>query len=108
MLFRSDSTEVSDWLIDNDPVTLCKALGLYKAAPKVKKGQPPDYIIEVDQLIASNQYVQAIKFVRERFGWGLKEAKFVLDVYTERVDVLGLSDHEYDLYIEYFKDYRKN
>ena len=65
-----DNVSITTWLMNNDPVTLCKAIGLY-TAPVVKRVTKfvPDYIHIVNAHIDANEYVSAIKYVRTNFGW---------------------------------------
>ncbi|WP_243229435.1 hypothetical protein [Microbacterium sp. CIAB417] len=43
---------------------------------------PADVVSEVDALLASGRTIEAVKLLRERTGWGLKESKDRVDSWT--------------------------
>ncbi|GAB3620430.1 hypothetical protein GCM10027417_16910 [Glutamicibacter endophyticus] len=56
----------------------------YSVAPRAQQQPdsnplPPHVIVEIDQLVAANNKVRAIKVLREHTGLGLREAKARID-----------------------------
>lgn len=99
------SNDVTGWLMENDPVTLCKALGLYVASKNAKRRLLVDV---VDNLVMLNEPISAIKHIRTELNlvW-LKEAKQIFDVYIGNKSESELNEYESSLYVAHFKPYKK-
>ena len=107
--FDKGALSVNDlnvWLFENDPVTLCKALGIYTKKKKNKNStnwttylsMTNDKVYALHSALFSDSYGQSIKEFRTLTGCGLKEANYVMDVYVGKTDWSTLNEYERSLY----------
>lgn len=107
---KIELSKESEWLMNNQPQTLCKIYGLYNQQTTTQNHSrhqisEPQYITDLKNALNKGNYVEAIKVLRTHTRVGLKEAKFALDYALAKTTWSNLNESERNLYHTYIAGY---